>query len=36
MPFSWENLGQTLDSMEQAFLLMNTLTLADIDHTGEG
>lgn len=35
MPFSWENLEQTLDLMEQACLLMNTLTLADVDHTDE-
>ena len=33
MPFSWGRLEQTLDSMEQACLLMNTLTLADVDHT---
>ena len=26
---------QTLESMEQACLLMNTLTLADVDHTDE-
>lgn len=35
MPFSWKNLEQTLDSMEQACFLMNTLTLANIDHTDE-
>lgn len=35
MPFSWENLEQTLALMEQACLLMNTLTLADVDHTDE-
>lgn len=35
VPFSWENLEQTLKSMEQACLLMNTLTLADVDHTDE-
>lgn len=35
IPFSWENLERTLESMEQACLLMNTLTLADVDHTDE-
>lgn len=35
MSFSWENLNQSLESMEEACLLMKTLTLADIDHTSE-
>lgn len=35
MPFSWKSLEQILESMEQACLLMNTLTLADVEHTDE-
>jgi len=35
MSFSWGNLNQTLESMEEVCLLMKTLTLADIDHTSE-